>query len=247
MDDLTHKLKAYIRELDDKEKEILTAHDGRASGLQQQLGATDEACWRRLAEAVQGLMERKQHAFMQDMHASAVDFEERLLMQNEKLQVEVRMWELREQDLQEQFAFREQQIKLRYEERIQELEAQMQGFGGGFSEGSPSYMVANAPVSLGLDIAEERAQLFLSKESVKTHPGVRVIGVDPSVKDSSISVGDVITKVSFTVPIEGSTDFRRVVSKMTPGDLVMVHIERDGAERVYPIIAGGLPPGELPQ
>ncbi len=35
--------------------------------------------------------------------------------------------------------------------------------------------------------------------------------------------------------------------KMTPGDLVMVHVERDGAERVYPIIAGGLPLGEVPQ
>lgn len=49
---------------------------------------------------------------------SIVDYEERLMMQNEKLQVEVRMWELREQDLQEQFAFREQQIKRKYEERI---------------------------------------------------------------------------------------------------------------------------------
>lgn len=46
------------------------------------------------------------------------------------------------------------------------------------------------------------------------HPGVRVIGVDPAVGSSGVAVGDVITKVSFTVPIGSSADFRNAVTKV---------------------------------
>ena len=46
------------------------------------------------------------------------DYEERLMMAEESQQCDVRMWELREQDLQEQFAFREKELKNHYEARI---------------------------------------------------------------------------------------------------------------------------------
>eukprot|EP00667_Euglena_gracilis_P020154 EG_transcript_21759 len=244
-DDATRKLKAYIRELDNREQEVLQSQEERSVALLQQLSGADEASWRQISDAVQGVMDRKQQAFMQDMHSSAVDYEERLMMQNEKLQVEVRMWELREQDLQEQFAFREQQIKRKYEERIGELEEQLRTLGGVYHPSTPEYSVVHCPVSLGIDIAEERAQLYLTKEPIKMHPGVRVIGVDPAVGSSGVAVGDVITKVSFTVPIGSSADFRNAVTKMAPGDLVMIHVEKEGAERVIPVVAGGIKPGQL--
>ena len=124
---------------------------------------------------------------------------------------------------------------------------QVQGLGGQPQDGpGADHAVVDCPVSLGLSVAEERAQLTFTQEPVKLHPGVRVIGVDPSVADSSLEVGDIITKVSYTVPIGTSADFRRVVHRMCPGDLVMVHVAKEGGERVYPIIAGGCPPASGP-
>jgi len=175
------------------------------------------------------------------------DYEERLALADERLKAEGRMWELREQDLQEQFAYREEQMKRQLEQRIRALEAQVQGLGGQPQDGpGADHAVVDCPVSLGLSVAEERAQLTFTQEPVKLHPGVRVIGVDPSVADSSLEVGDIITKVSYTVPIGTSADFRRVVHRMCPGDLVMVHVAKEGGERVYPIIAGGCPPASGP-
>eukprot|EP00669_Euglena_mutabilis_P005425 TRINITY_DN16879_c0_g1_i1.p1 TRINITY_DN16879_c0_g1~~TRINITY_DN16879_c0_g1_i1.p1 ORF type:complete len:270 (+),score=22.57 TRINITY_DN16879_c0_g1_i1:39-848(+) len=240
-EDATKKLKSYIRELDNREQDILIGNEGRAEALFTDLTSADEVCWTQMSELVQTVIARKQQAFLQDMHASIVDYEERLMMQNEKLQVEVRMWELREQDLQEQFAFREQQIKRKYEERICDLEDQVRSLG--VAPIAPvslhDYPVTGTQAHLGIEVAEERAQLYLTQEPIKMHQGVRITAVDPSVRDSGISPGDVITKVSFTAPISGSADFRRVVSKMSPGDLVMLHVDKDGAERVYPLIAGG--------
>jgi len=240
-EDAERKLKGYLHELDKIEQEIMSSRSTRDSEFLSAHVEADVEAWKEMSAVAHDITSNRHASALQDAEANMCDYEERLMMAEERHQCEIRMWELREQDLQEQFAFREKELKKHYEARIRELESRFPGHNEKVTERD----VVDAPVSLGIDIVEEKTQMFFTNKAVKTHPGVRVIGVDQSL-NSSIMVGDIITKISQTTRIGSSSDFRRVVSKMVPGDLVMVHIEKEGAERVYPIIAGGLGPAAEP-
>ena len=238
--DAARKLKGYLQELDKREEEIMQGLPANGARLVSEAAAATQDLRKDLVPLTQD--DAPLRRALQEAAANAADYEERLAIAEERLKAEGRMWELREQDLQEQFAYREAQLKRRLEQRVRALEEQVRDLGGEHPDGGSARRAAvDCPVSLGVSVAEERAERPFAEDSAELHPGVRVTAVDASVANCSLEVGDTITKVSYTVPIGSSKDFRRAVGRMSPGDLVMVHVAKDGGERVYPIIAGGSP------
>ena len=121
-EDAARKLKGYLRELDKREEEILAGLPDSGAKLAAEVGAAAQRAWKQLGSTAQDAAARRA---LEAAAANLADYEERLALADERLKAEGRMWELREQDLQEQFAYREEQMKRQLEQRIRALEAQV--------------------------------------------------------------------------------------------------------------------------
>eukprot|EP01006_Ploeotia_vitrea_P062712 TRINITY_DN84280_c0_g1_i1.p1 TRINITY_DN84280_c0_g1~~TRINITY_DN84280_c0_g1_i1.p1 ORF type:complete len:321 (-),score=31.22 TRINITY_DN84280_c0_g1_i1:146-1108(-) len=232
-------LKDQLMELDRQEQDVGRRCEERERRYQEELEAIDDRCFSELEMAQD--RERKDSMALRarSISAQGKDRDDARVGALTKVTAESKMWELREQDLQEQFAYRERELHRLYAEHIQQLQEELE-YANVHSRVTAAverdHLKPRGGARLGVEIAEWRAPLPSTGELLKTHLGVKVVSSTGPADAAGIRPSDIINKISISTPIQTRLDFKHAMDKVQPGETVLVHVERDGAQQVVPVV-----------